>query len=256
MVGSIRLMAFADDLVLVGAGIRTKRVCNEMNQTLANVEEFLWDKQLAVVPSKTKAMGFSRRRVRVWPNLSIRGGPVEFVQSHRFLGVLFDDRMSWSEHIGALVRSCYQGVNILRTLAGLDWGCDPKTMLTVYRGFVLSRLDYAFGLYSFCSRALLAQLNRIQNQCLRICLGVLRSTPINVLCVEDGVCPLSIRRSELTRRYMMRCRANLTSATGTRLAEAAIEFEENPLIEFPCPVHTVSHPIRGRWRLQSNTKVF
>lgn len=91
-----------------------------------------------------------------------------------------------------------------------------------------SRLDYASGLYSFCAKALLDQLDRIQNQCLSICIGVLRSTPLNVLHVETGVFPLEIRRAELARRYCVKCRASPPSAVRPLVVRAASEFQQNP----------------------------
>ncbi|XP_017780626.1 PREDICTED: uncharacterized protein LOC108565596 [Nicrophorus vespilloides] len=212
----------------IGTGQNINVVANQLNQSLSNIDEFLTEKRLAIVPSKTMAMGFTRKTVRTFPLLRVRNIGVEYVRAYKFLGIWFDDKLCWRNHIGSLVRSCYQGVNILRALSGLDWGSDPRTLLMFFRGYVRSRLDYACGLYSFCAKALLDQLDRIQNQCLRICIGVLSSTPLIVLHVETGVFPLEIRRAELARRYCVKCRASPPSAARPLVDRAASEFQQNP----------------------------
>ncbi|KAI5633769.1 reverse transcriptase (RNA-dependent DNA polymerase) domain-containing protein [Phthorimaea operculella] len=81
------------------------------------------------------------------------------------------------------------GLNILKSLAGLKWGSDPKILKTIYIATIRSHFDYGCMLYADAANHLLRKLDVLQNKALRVITGAMMSSPINSLEVEAGIVP-------------------------------------------------------------------
>jgi hypothetical protein len=70
---------------------------------------------------KTKTLLVHRRRPRVEsrPILKIWLGEcmVEMVRHHRILGLIFDERLNWKEHLKTVTARASKKLNLLKTLA-------------------------------------------------------------------------------------------------------------------------------------------
>ena len=73
-----------------------------------------------------------------------------------------------------------------------------------YYALIRSRLDYGAMLYDTATNTTLKKLDKIQNMCLRIALGVYKSTPIISLEAESNCLPLFIHRKFLLLSYIYR----------------------------------------------------
>ena len=89
---------------------------------------------------------------------------------------------------------CGKRINLMKMISSTTWGGNKDVLTIVYKGLIRSVIDYGQELYDSASSALLDILNKIQNQCLRICSGALKSTPIIALENECGIEPLDLRR--------------------------------------------------------------
>lgn len=65
-------------------------------------------------------------------------------------------------------------------------------------------LDYESIVYNTAAEKSAKNLDCIQNQALRLCTGVTKSTPTASLQVEMGEIPLDIRREKLTLNYWVK----------------------------------------------------
>ncbi|XP_045516142.1 uncharacterized protein LOC123709077 [Pieris brassicae] len=105
------------------------------------------------------------------------GDVIQRVTSHKFLGIIIDQKLSFEEHIKYVSRNALNGVNILRCLAGVTWGADPKILSLLYKSI---------------------------NRALRIISGAMCSTPIRAMEVETNIMPLILRRLMLAERYCLK----------------------------------------------------
>ena len=78
-------------------------------------------------------------------NVNCQGEPLERVQSTRLLGVLFDEHVTWNEHITKLLALCHGALSVLRKLKNLTPFHVRKLQLV--ESLVLSKLDYACIVY-------------------------------------------------------------------------------------------------------------
>jgi len=105
------------------------------------------------------------------PTLLLNGTPIPVVEETKFLGVVFDYKLSFIPHIKHFKDKCTKALNLLRVLVHTSWRADQETLLHLYRSFIRSKLDYDCIVYGSARGSYLRMLDPIQNHALRLCLG-------------------------------------------------------------------------------------
>ena len=118
------------------------------------------------------------------PNILLGKTPIKVVKEAKFLGLIFDTKLTFKNHVQYLKSSCQKALDILRVVGHTDWGADRIVLLRLYHALVRSKLDYGCIVYESASRSILKQLNPIHHQVLRIALGAFCT------CIS---CPKSLR---------------------------------------------------------------
>ena len=81
-------------------------------------------------PSKTVCMHFCRlRKAHLDPSLTLNGTLIPVVEETKFLGLIFDRKLSFISHIKHLKEKCTKALNLLRVIAHTSWGADQRTLL-------------------------------------------------------------------------------------------------------------------------------
>ena len=142
------------------------------------------------------------------PVLKLDNDHIQFVKEAKFLGLIWDTKLTFEPHIKYLKARCQKSLNILKVLSRTEWGADRTTLLKLYRSLVRSNLDYGCLVYGSASKTALAKLDPVHNQGLRLSLGAFRSSPVESLYVEAHEPPLEIRREKLALQYTIRLKAN------------------------------------------------
>jgi ribonuclease HI len=159
--------------------------------------------------SKTVCIHFcNKRNLHPDPILLLNGQTIPVVDKTKFLGIYFDRKLNFKDHIQYLRDKCLKALNILKIVSRLDWGADRKVLLRLYRALIRSRLDYSAPIYGSARPSYLKRLEPIQNQGLRLCLGAYRTSPSTSLHVEADESPLDIRRKLLSLHFILRVYAN------------------------------------------------
>jgi hypothetical protein len=76
------------------------------------------------------------------PELTLYGANIPIVDEVKFLGLIFDQKLTFEPHIQYLKQRCLISLNLLRVVAHTDWGADIVTLWRLYRSHVRSKLDY------------------------------------------------------------------------------------------------------------------
>ena len=127
------------------------------------------------------------------PVLKLNDFKIPLVKEVRFLGIIFDPKLSFIPHINMLKNKCKNILNLLKVVSHHDWGADRLTLLTLYRSLLRSKLDYGCIVYGAIRKFYLRQIETIENEALRICLGAFRTSPISSLHVEANEIPFHLR---------------------------------------------------------------
>ena len=159
--------------------------------------EFSSEKSAAIIFSRTLRIQPSHR-LRIYTNI------IPYVTSYKFLGVVLDRRLSMRQHITYIKVKCNSRLNLFRCITGTFGGADRATLLRLYRSIVLPIIEYGAVVYAGGTEKTLQSLEAAQNSFVRIALGAMKTSPIAALQVESNVPPLSIRRRELSLRYVIK----------------------------------------------------
>ncbi|XP_044753620.1 uncharacterized protein LOC123313022 [Coccinella septempunctata] len=199
------IVQFADDFCVISAGWDLQRICERVNGTLDNVSSWMNDRGLQLSPSKSKVLAFHKgKTLPQLPRIQIFDTQVPWCNSVKYLGCHLDNKLKWRMHVENICGRAMRGINLLRRLTRVWWGSHPTLLLNVYKSLVRPHLDYATIFVGRCAQSLYNQLDRVQYQSLRIALGYMRSTPINVMLAESGEPPLKYRRRWLAFKFISR----------------------------------------------------
>ena len=142
------------------------------------------------------------------PVLNIYGSPIPVVEEAKFLGLLFDKKLSFIPHIRALKAKCLKALDILKVLSNTNCGGDRSVLLNLYRSIVRSKLHYGSIVYGSARKSYLKSLDTIHHQGLRLALGAFRTSPVESLYAESNEPSLYTRREKLSLQYTTKLAAN------------------------------------------------
>lgn len=88
-------------------------IYKQLQQAINTVEAWAeeWGFKISISKSKYVVFGFKRETPK--QGLKIYNTPTEMVKTLKFLGVWFEERMSWRVHIDQIVTRCEKVIKIL-----------------------------------------------------------------------------------------------------------------------------------------------
>ena len=95
------------------------------------------------------------RKTKVSQRVFMQGIPVPEVRSHRHLGLMMSDSLSWKDHIQGLYTVCARMIGVLRRLGKR---LAPEVMKKIYTAIIRPRLEYACAVWSGGSTLCLQRL--------------------------------------------------------------------------------------------------
>ena len=205
---------YVDDFVICFRSRNMNIIERQLQQCLNKVQTWSDENGFKFSKSKTKCMHLCNLRgVHPDPELYLDRTKIEVVSEFKFLGVIFDRKLSFLPHITALKKKCKKALNLLKVVALSEWGADRKVLLRLYRSLVRSKLDYGSIVYGSARKSYLKVLNSIHNEGLRLVLGAFRTSPVNSLYVEANEPSLSYRREKLSLQYLLKLKSNRFNPT-------------------------------------------
>ncbi|GFW75924.1 probable RNA-directed DNA polymerase from transposon X-element [Trichonephila clavipes] len=185
---SVRGMLYVDDLQVSCQGSDMRLIERQLQTTVNRLVQWCDQNGHTISPSKSSCVHFCRKR-NLHPDPSIHIGHIQIpvVSAVRFLGVIFDCKLTFLPHVLYLRKRCERSLNILKVLSNTLWGADRVSLLRVYHALILSRLDYGCAVYGSARASVLKRLDTIHHSALRICSGAFRTSPVTSLYVENNI---------------------------------------------------------------------
>ena len=204
---------FADDCSIWKSGKNLKHNAHALQEYFDKFRDWcnLWGFKIS--ETKTTAIIFTRKRDQEKEiEIKIGNKQIKFEKEVKFLGVIFDQKLTWNQHTKYVIDKCKKRINLLRALSGTDWGANKKTLVMLYRTLIRSIIDYGCIAYDSATTSVKKQLNQIQSKALRICCGAMINTPVIALQIECGETSLELRRKELQLQYAAKLMASDTQS--------------------------------------------
>ena len=200
---------YVDDFGIFYKSKNRENIEFRLQRCLNKVETWATENGFKFSKTKTQCVHFCQLRgLHPDPVLNIYGSPIPVVEEAKFLGLLFDKKLSSIPHIKALKAKCLKTLDILKVLSNTNWGGDRSVLLNLYRSLVRSKLDYGSVVYGSARKSYLKCLDTIHHQGLRLALGAFRTSPVESLYAESNEPSLYTRRGKLSLQYITKLAAN------------------------------------------------
>lgn len=147
------LSLFADDGSIWKRGRNVEFIVKKLQSAIGKVEEWSYKWGFKFSADKTKTMFFTRRQIGRGVKLKLYNHELERVKQFKFLGLWFDERVTWAVHITKVEDKCKKVLNIMRCLVGREWGADRSALKAIYCGLIRSILDYGCVVYGSAARS-------------------------------------------------------------------------------------------------------
>lgn len=202
----VKSLAYADDLVIYCSGKKKTTITNKIQKTINKLVSWNDISGFQFNEEKTVAITFSRRRNSTDENICLKLADknIKFVDKYKFLGVIFDKKLSFQHHIEHIKAKANSKLNIIKMLRCSQFGSDQKTLLKILNSIVLPTIDYASIIYSSASESCLKSLNSILNTGIRLSIGAFKTSPANSLQVISYSLPLHLRRLKHLLNYTLK----------------------------------------------------
>ena len=243
VIDGVENFLFVDDFGICCRSKNMRTIERKLQLTLNNLQKWCGENGFRFSESKTVCIHFcNQRKIHNEPLLMLHNSPVQVVKEHKFLGMIFDNKLTFIPHLKYLRARCSKSLNLMRAIAHKDWGGDFTTLRLLYRALIRSKLDYGSIVYGAARKSYLQMLEPVQNQGIRLCLGAFRTSPIDSMHVESNELPLHLRRLKLSLNYYLRLRANPSHPTAFAIEQ---QFHKNLFGSKP-------HVIRPFWMRMEN----
>jgi ribonuclease HI len=184
------LSLYADDVALWASNHVREEAERKLQEDVAAVAEWSETWKLDLSPEKCEVSVFSTSNadtnwqpiINVWAHrLNVTKDPV-------FLGLRYDGKLSFKNHATDVSKKVRARSNIIRALSGTDWGCDSKSLRTVYMACGRSVIEYGMAAYvPWLHKTNFNTLEKAQNDAARAYTGLTPSTPLDALRKEANI---------------------------------------------------------------------
>ena len=165
LVSNFNMKLFADDTVLTLTNSCPKLLNKNVNSELVKIDEWLKLNKLSLNTNKTKFMVLTKQRSAWHFDIRIGKTNIEQVNEIKYLGVIFNEKLSWKSHIQHVCSKLSNGSWALLKLRNY---VDTTTLKTVYYALIYSYLQYCVSTWGLALTTALDPLVRIHKRIIRI----------------------------------------------------------------------------------------
>ena len=193
--GDVNINMYADDCVLYCTGNNWDRVHSALQGALTNIAEWFKINALKLNIKKSKCLIISSKpKLRLVDRnmgLKLDNQSLEFVDSHNYLGYYLDSEMSLKSLLSHVKKITTAKI---KTLYKIRKYIDKPSALAIYKQMMLPLFDYSGFLLLSCLKSDREDLQIIQNNALRLCLGLRLNDRISLVDIHSRANLLSLEQ--------------------------------------------------------------
>jgi hypothetical protein len=156
-----KFMLFADDLK-VFRRIECQSDCLALEEDLSRLSNYCLRNRLALNLGKCFFISFTKKRTNFKHEYEIGGSKLETVSKMRDLGVIFDSRLHFDDHINEIVTRGNAALGFVVRMSREFR--DHRTLLTLYTTLVRPKLEYCSSIWNPLYKKYIHQVDTIQNK--------------------------------------------------------------------------------------------
>jgi hypothetical protein len=157
----VNLALFADDTCLYATERKEGKVLRKIQRALNSMTAWCERWNIKINEEKARAICFTHRNRPSDSPLTLNGRNTPFVNSVKYLGVIFDKRMTWRLHIEIIEAKAFRTfIRIYSLLKSERLSANIK--LTLYKALIRSVMTYACPAREFAAESHLLKLQRLK----------------------------------------------------------------------------------------------
>ena len=212
VIENCRYYMYADDLAVVSSNRDPVLAARLLQGDMDRISGWCVNFKLTVNVEKTKVLWCHGEKCKLnfedYP-VYLNGAQLKTVKSFNYLGVIIDSVLSFKDHCNKIISS---GNHKLYNLRNLCKYMDSALAILLYKTMILPILEYGDLILDGAPDTLVAEIQMIQNHCLRACLHIWdpRTITRDNLHIQCSAKRLHERRtaSLLCRMYKLSCDPN------------------------------------------------
>ena len=189
----IHITTYADDITIYSSDKNYTIAQQRLQPYLEDVQTWTKANDLKLNASKTMTTLFTPDPAEYRDELSLQldNTRLPTIRNPKILGLTFDPKLTFNEHIKTSKDKAEKTINILKALTSTHWGKNKETLTNTYKTVTRPILEYAGTIYApIISDKQLTALQVTQNQGLRIATGCTSDTNINHINDETKILPI------------------------------------------------------------------
>ena len=161
-------------------------------------------------PEKTKVIIFSRSRsaIRAEPALSVYGNFLSYYPQIKFLGIKFDNRVTFTKHFEEILECCNQKFRHLRILVNKKLGPSHATILQIYKQCVRPIFEYGIVSTIIVSETVITKMERVQNSFIMLALRLPKYVSARLLHEASGLSYVREKLITVGQNHLARMHVN------------------------------------------------
>lgn len=161
------LALFADDTAILASSIRKWLAVKRANNHFQLIYKYFNKWKIKINLEKTELIVFSHKKETV-PSIKIENITVEPKKNVKYLGVILDEKLTFTPHINKTVAKGKASQALLYNLLNRKSPMSTKNKTLLYKAIVKPVLLYACPIWSSTCKSNIEKLERIQNKILRM----------------------------------------------------------------------------------------
>ena len=213
---------YADDIGLWATSGTVKEAIASIQLSMDRLEQWCKRWYVTLNPLKSQLIIFTkcfRHKAEMEETnftVSLFGQNIQLITKVVFLGVTFDQRMTWEPLFRKLVVRAYKRLNLLRRISSLAQDPNPNLLAHLYQAIILPVFEYS-SICSICAADVhIEKLQLVQNMALRVVMSSPRYTSLKDLHDCTGFKPVKAHLTSFAKRRLDAMRKS------TRILESSI----------------------------------
>lgn len=161
-----QMQLYADDIMIIYKGKDVEHMSEIISRDLIKLNDWFYNNLLSFNTSKTKYMIIAPKNKRIEQSavIVVNGCPIERVYSYKYLGLIFDHKLMWNDHVSYIKKKLKPILALFRKTSYLLPSC---TKLSVYYSHFHTHLTYMASVWGATADVRLAEIERMQNKAIR-----------------------------------------------------------------------------------------
>ncbi len=167
---------FADDALFYVHAKDIDNVNKKLQTTINSVARWYKCNKLTLNVKKSNVMLIHRRKsLNGHLDVTINNSKLQHIESTKYLGLIIDNKLQWQNHINSVCSTVTKKLGMMNRTSKI---VDKKTVMQIYKSFIMPSFDYADTVWNGCSKYLQHKLQTLQKWAARIIEGTFDCTRV------------------------------------------------------------------------------